>query len=138
MDVGAILSATSKFPTYSPVSYSPVDCIETQYLAEDGNAVTLRMREETTGFGSRFTGQQMRTKAMNLLQAEKHLPLVIDWEGVPIIASSYADEFIGKLFVELGPIGFMTRVRLINLAPVLQTLVNKAIVQRTQQISGAG
>jgi anti-sigma regulatory factor (Ser/Thr protein kinase) len=136
VDVGAILTAASNTPSYSPVSYSPTDLIETRHLTEDGNAVILRMREETTGFGSRFTGQQMRIKAQNLLRAEEHLPLLIDWEGVQVIASSYADEFIGKLFVEIGPVGFMTRIRLLNLAPIVQTLIDKAIVQRTQQASG--
>lgn len=134
IDVGAIINAASHFPSFAPVSYTPTDIIELRHTIEDGKAIILRMREETAGFGSRHTGQQMRTKAQNLLRAEAHLPLIVDWDGIQMIASSYADEFIGKLFVELGPLGFMARVHLVNLAPVVQTLINKAIVQRTQQL----
>jgi len=37
---------------------------------------------------------------------------VLDWEGVPSISSTFADEFVGRLFVEIGPTGFIDRVRL--------------------------
>ena len=136
VDVGAILTAASKSPLYTPTSYSPTDVIETRHMAEDGKALILRMEKETTGFGSRLTGTQMRAKAQNLLQAERHLPLVIDWDGVQIIASSYADEFLGKLFVELGPVEFMARTRLLNMVPLVQTLINRAILQRAHQSAG--
>ena len=39
---------------------------------------------------------------LNLLMAKPDYPLYIDWQETTIIASSFADEFLGKLFVELG------------------------------------
>ena len=80
----------------------------------------------------------MRNKAQYLLQTSPTLPLVISWTNVTVIASSYADEFVGKLFVDLGPIAFMSRVKLINMDPVVQTLINKAIMQRTVQTMTGG
>jgi hypothetical protein len=135
VDVGAILTSASRFPNYSPAPYVLTDHIELRHLSADGKSIVLRMREETTGFGSRHTGEQMRMKTLNLLRAEQQLPLHIDWEGVQVIASSYADEFIGKLFIELGPVGFNARVRLLNLGSLVQSLIDKAIMQRMQQFS---
>jgi len=138
IDIGAILTKSTSSPTYQPVKYSPTDFIETRYQSDDGKAHLLRMRNETSGFGSRTAGSQMRTKANNLLAADVGKPLIIDWDGVQLIASSFADEFIGKLFVELGPVGFMSRVRLHNLDPVIQGIINRAILQRTQQLRSGG
>jgi hypothetical protein len=59
--------------------------------------------------------------------------LLLDWDGIQMISSSYADEFIGKLFVELGPLRFMSCIRHANMIPVIQQLVDRAILQRTSQ-----
>lgn len=110
-----------------------VDFVELNYLSDDSRSVNLRMIEETAGFGSRRAGQQMRTKAANLLNAEPTCTLVVDWNGIQMISSSYADEFIGKLFVAMGPIAFMSKIRQINAIPLVHGLIDKAIMQRTQQ-----
>jgi hypothetical protein len=80
----------------------------------------------------------MRTKASYLINNCSDMRLVISWKNVPVIASSYADEFIGKLFVELGPVAFNSRVRLVNMMPVVQDLINRAIMQRIGQTMNGG
>lgn len=135
-----ILSESSNSPYYAPLSFEGSDWLDEQYAADDGKCTRLEMYREIdmAGFGSRPTGGQMRIKARNLLASSISLPLVVDWKGVPVVASSYADEFVGKLFVELGPITFMARVRLLNMNEVVQGLLNKAIMQRTQQMMSGG
>jgi hypothetical protein len=130
-----ILSESSHSPYYAPLSFEGSDWLDLQYSAEDGNCTRLDMVREIdkAGFGSRPTGGQMRMKAKNLLSSSPFLPLVVDWKDVPVVASSYADEFIGKLFVDLGPISFMARVRLVSMNEVVQGLLNKAIMQRMLQ-----
>jgi len=128
IDLAAVLSAGTTVP-----SYQPTDFIETTYLTEDGKRLLVPMSRETFGFGSRRAGAQMRNKAMNLLNAEPRAQLVIDWDGIPMISSSYADEFVGKLFVSLGPMTFINRVSQINAIPVIRQLLDRAIMQRTSQ-----
>lgn len=41
-------------------------------------------------------------------------------------------KFLGKLFVELGPMNFMQAIRLINVSPTVQALIDRAIKQRMQ------
>jgi hypothetical protein len=70
---------------------------------------------------------------MNLLNADQSKPLLIDWTGVPITSSSFADEFVGKLFLELGPITFSARVRNVGMEALIKALLDKAISQRLTQ-----
>jgi len=115
------------------VKYIPVDIVEMQYEMEDKDCLILKMREESTGFGTRKSGLQIRTKLKNLLDAQPNYPLVADWEGVPVISSSFADEVMGKLFVELGALTFTSRIRNIGMEPLIHGLLDKAIGQRLTQ-----
>lgn len=115
--------------------YKPVDMIEIRYEMEDRDCLLLKMREETTGFGTRHSGSQIRTKLMNLMNAQPTYPLIIDWEGIPVISSSFADEAIGKLFLRLGAMAFSMKVRNINMESLIIGLLDKAVAQRlTQEI----
>jgi anti-anti-sigma regulatory factor len=113
--------------------YKPVDMIEIIYEMDDRNALMLKMKDETTGFGTRHSGEQIRTKIVNLMNAEPTYPLIIDWEGVPVISSSFADEVIGKLFLRLGAMTFASKLRNINMEPLITALLDKAVSQRLTQ-----
>lgn len=110
------------------------DVIEANYETEDGRAFLVSMRGEAPGFGNREAGKQIRTKIGNLLNADKSKPVLVDWEGVPLISSSFADEAFGKLFVELGPLEFGARIRNVKMENLVRGLINNAILQRTAQV----
>lgn len=116
--------------------HRPIDIIETLYETEDGNAIALQLRSEKVGFGSRLAGRQIRTKCLNLLDAAPTKPLLLDWDGVPLISSSFADELVGKLFAALGPLAFSTRIRNVGMRRVVYDLIDKAIMQRAGQTLG--
>lgn len=115
------------------IGSTPVDVIELQYEMYDRDCLNLRMKDESTGFGTRKSGFQIRTKIINLLKAEPTYPLVIDWEGVPVISSSFADEVIGKLFLRLGAMTFSARIRNIGMEELIKNLLDKAVAQRLTQ-----
>ena len=115
--------------------HQPVDIIEMLYETEAGDAIILTMRDESTGFGSRAAGRQLRTKCVNMLNAEPTKPLLLDWTGVPLVSSSFADELVGKLFASLGPLTFSARVRNLGMDAVVRGLVDKAIMQRAAQVA---
>jgi hypothetical protein len=56
--------------------------------------------------------------------------VTVDFDGIPLLSSSFADEAFGKLFLLIGPMKFMQRVRLINMTSAVEGLINKAIAQR--------
>lgn len=113
----------------------PVDIVEMLYETEAGDATVLKLRDESTGFGSRPAGRQLRTKCLNLLNAEPAKPLLLDWTGVPLVSSSFADELVGKLFASLGPLAFSARVRNLGMDATVRGLVDMAIMQRAAQVA---
>ncbi len=103
------------------------------FCDEEDEAMVIRLQAETNGVGSRAAGAFIREKCRHLLSQEPAKPLVLDWAGVPLISSSFADEAFGKLFVGLGPLTFSARVRHRNMEAVNAGLVDKAILQRVTQ-----
>lgn len=114
-------------------AWEPWDVVDANYQDESGNALRLRLSDERTGFGTRQGGQQIRTKIKNLLAAEPAKRIVLDWSGVPLISSSFADEAIGRLFVELGPMSFVARIENVFMEPLVRSLIDRAVMQRVGQ-----
>jgi hypothetical protein len=67
---------------------------------------------------------------VNLLKMCPGQRIKIDCSEIPLVSSSFADEVFGKLFVELGPLGFMQRIIIDSVEPTVRSLVDKAISQR--------
>lgn len=110
--------------------YTPVDYVETQYENQEGKTICFILSEECQAFGSRVSGRPLRQKLHNILKISASSKIEIDFDGVPVVSSSFADEAFGKLFLQLGPVQFMQRIELKNMADTVEGLVNKAIEQR--------
>ena len=113
----------------------PIDYIEVNYMNESCDRANFIVKNESTGFGNRPAGRQLRTKVTNILNAEPTCPIFIDWTGVPLISSSFADEFMGKLFLEMGAMKFTARVKNIGMEKLIRDLLDRAISQRLTQAS---
>jgi hypothetical protein len=108
----------------------PIDFIETQYESKQGDIPRFIMYEEASSVGSRLAGEPIRKKMIALVQMVNVKRLIIDFEGVPLVSSSFADEVFGKLFLELGPIRFAQSFELVNISDTVRNLIDKAIAQR--------
>ncbi len=108
----------------------PRDYLEREYEDDDG-ALIVNMKEKASlDFGSRRGGRHVRRMVRNLLDSRPSI--VLDFEGVGIITSSFADEFFGRLFLAMGPRAFMTRIRLVNVDLTVEGLIDRAILQRSR------
>jgi hypothetical protein len=67
---------------------------------------------------------------MNLVRMCPGQRIIIDFTDVPLVSSSFADEVLGKLFMELGPMTFAQRLEFRNLSSIVRQLTDKAIAQR--------
>jgi hypothetical protein len=56
--------------------------------------------------------------------------LVLDFAGVPVAASSFMDELLGRLAAELGEHEFQRRVEIVNMAPLVARIANVVVEQR--------
>lgn len=110
--------------------HSPIDFIETKYEKNSTGDIYFKLIDGCTSFGSRVSGKPVQIKLTNLLKMSEAGILVVDFEGIPLLSSSFADEAFGKIFLLIGPIKFMQRVRLKNMSDIVEGLINKAIAQR--------
>ena len=104
--------------------------VERIFETEVGELVFRVKERAARDVNSRRSGVRVRRQIENLLAEEDHV--VIDFDGVEVISSSFADEVFGRLFVELGPVTFASRVPLRNTNATVRGLIDRAIVQRTQ------
>lgn len=118
--------------SFNGVIHRPVDYIELRYEQDGLQSIPFKVNEQAISFRSRPAGRPMRTKLANLIASCPGQTLIVDFENITVVSSSFADEVFGKLFVEIGPMKFMQSIRLINISPTVQTLIDRAMRQRMQ------
>lgn len=118
--------------------HQPVDFIELRYEQDDLRSIPFKLSEQAFSFRSRPAGRPVRVKLSNIIQACPGQTVFADFAGISVVSSSFADEVFGKLFVELGPMRFMQTIRLVNVSPTVQALIDRAITQRMQSPQGHG
>ena len=121
--VNALSFGTSK--------YTPYTIIDAKYEKQDEDALLFNMNEQLNGAGTRVAGKELRFKLINLITSKPGYPIYIDWQQTEIIVSSFADEFLGKLFVEIGKEKFEATIKNINMKEVIEHIINKAITERS-------
>lgn len=118
--------------SFKGVKYQPVDFVETNYEMNGAGSIDFKLIEECQSFGSRVSGKPVQNKLLNLLKMSGNCVINVDFTGVPLLSSSFADEAFGKLFHKIGPVKFMQRIRLVHMMETSGALINKAIAQRMQ------
>ena len=109
-----------------------LDLVDLRY-APGGGDLVIKVIDESLGVGTRHAGAELRRKSLNLLAAEPGKRLIFDWTGIGLVSSSFADEAVGKLFVELGFTAFTGRVSHAGAQPVVASLLDRAVMQRVAQ-----
>jgi hypothetical protein len=102
----------------------------------DDGAGNLRMQisDWSFGTGTRKSGLAIRNEVLNLM-SQSPLRMIIDFTGVGVIASSFADEFLGRLVTDMGVAGFMSRIELRGMNGTVQAIANRSIAQRISQVT---
>ncbi len=89
-------------------------------LKKTGQIIGLR---ET---GNRF--RQILEKALN-----DNEDVIIDFDGVDSISSSFADEFIAKAYIKLGKEKFLTHVKIKNANEFIKIIINSSLSERLKR-----
>ena len=111
------------------------DYIENRYEDDSDDVLHFVVRSEASSVGSRSSGRLARAKVENLMAMYPNYPVNIDFGDISVVSSSFADEFLGKLFVRTGALRFMNTVRLRNVSPTVRAVLDRAILQRAGQAS---
>ncbi len=109
------------------------DYVENRYEDKTDDVLNFVVRHEAGSVGSRSAGRLARAKLENLMSMYPGYPANVDFDGISVVSSSFADEFLGKLFVRIGALRFMSAIRLRKVGPSVQSVLDRAILQRVQQ-----
>lgn len=107
---GTIVEATVDFSTENLMAsaltingkqYKPVDFIESSYEDPNADHINFIIRKQSGSYGTRSAGAPLKDRLANIVNMYDN-KIIIDFNDLPIISSSFADEVIGKLLLKLG------------------------------------
>lgn len=108
---------------------APMGAFEMSHLDDDLNIVFM-VAEEADGFGNRASGEQLRRKLTNLMVEHSEARVLVDFEGVPLVTASFADEFLAKTAVQMGLFNFFDRIHVKNATAFIKQTLNEVTNQR--------
>ena len=111
--------------------YEPTD-LWLENLEDDSGNYVIEIAKEGSGTGTRQSAAKIRNMVVNTIKST-HKKVTLDFSGVNIISSSFSDELIGKLVVELGFMFFGQTITLKNITDVNRAIVNRSVGQRMAQ-----
>lgn len=140
---GTIVEATVDFSqdnlmaralTINGKQFSPVDFIETGYEDPDKDHINFIVKDEANSFGTRSAGALLKDRLINLstMFAER---IIINFDNSPLISSSFADEVVGKLLIQLGEVVFRNRFVVVCSDIQNNTIIQRSVAQRLSDLN---
>lgn len=98
-------------------------------IEDDDGVYRVSVSEIEESLGSRKLGSEIRTRLENYLSAGAQY-VTLDFKGVGVVSSSFADEVLAKLASVMGELEFRRRVFVDNASPTNRGLIERAISLR--------
>lgn len=99
---------------------------------QDDDWLKYDVYENCSGTGTRIAGEELRNDVLNILRKMK-APMILDFSSVRACSSSFVDEFVAKLMVEMGPLEFNKTIKIINMNEIVAHLCERSIFMRMHQ-----
>jgi hypothetical protein len=74
----------------------------------------------------------LRRKILTLLPDVDRQPLLLNFAGITSTSSSFLDELLGRLILELGVPVFNNKVKVVNMKESINQMANVVIKQRLE------
>ena len=108
--------------------YTPIS-LRIENLEDINGNIRIQIKNESNGTGTRQAALKIKNQILNILsESPKHI--IVDFSGVSVISSSYADELIAKLFCTLGLFQFNRLIKIVGLTDEQQLILQKSVIQR--------
>jgi len=98
-------------------------------IEDDQGVHRILVSEIEESLGSRKLGSEVRMRLTNYLDAGARF-VMLDFKGVGVVSSSFADEVLAKLAAEMGELDFRRRVFVDSVSATNRGLIETAIAQR--------
>ena len=122
-------------PTTYPVDLSdalwghtPASTFEFSHLDQSG--IRFCLIQESEAFGNRASGGDLSVRLQNIINENPSEAVIIDFTDVDVPSASFLDEFLAKTIRKMGLATFLTKVRLVNMSPFVETTLNQVVKQR--------
>lgn len=99
---------------------------------QDDNCLRYDVYEHSSGTGTRKAGEELRNDVLNIIRKEK-APIVLDFKSVHMCSSSFIDEFVAKMMLEMGVVEFTNLVKLDNMNDEVSHLCERSIFMRVHK-----
>ncbi|NGZ77710.1 STAS-like domain-containing protein [Saccharibacillus alkalitolerans] len=104
-------------------------------LEDDNGNLNYKLSEKSSGTGTRQSGERIRIEILNIYN-ETSKPIIINFDGISVISSSFADELVGKLVIHFGFYNFTQIIRMRNTNSVIQAIIDRSVKQRISESIG--
>lgn len=108
--------------------YSIVDLYIESFDDDKGHNY-YSVKEHSGGTGTRESAIRIKNEVVNLLK-ETRKPVIVDFKDVAVMSSSFADELIAKLLLELGLFQFNNLILLRGMNSQEQNILQRSVIQR--------
>ena len=101
-------------------------------VQENRDALRYKIMKQTDGTSTRISGRSLRIDVLNIIKRYQS-PIILDFSDILIVSSSFMDEFIAKMYVDLGSVKFNQLISMVNMNENLVHICNRAIAMRINQ-----
>ena len=98
-------------------------------LENEYGELVFKISELAEGTGTRESAIRLKNEMINLMKNNKKIA-ILDFQGINVVSSSFIDELIAKLLVELGLFQFNNLIRLKGMSSTVQRTLEKSVIQR--------
>lgn len=101
-------------------------------MIQDNDCLLYDVYENSYGTGTRIAGTELRNDVMNIMR-KTNSPIILDFSSVKTCSSSFIDEFVAKLMVEIGILKFNEFIKIVNMNSLVSHLCERSIFMRMHQ-----
>lgn len=127
--VSFILNLNKKISLKEALKGHEVTDMFIENLKGDFGDTIYKIADVGSGTGTRESGLQMKNELLNIYNITK-CKIIIDFNGIGIISSSFADEFIGKLIDEIGFYQYQSIFQLVNMNTGIRPIFEASLKKR--------
>ena len=99
---------------------------------QDDDVLRYDVFKQSSGTGTRIAGAELRNDVLNILQRAQS-PIILDFVNVQACSSSFIDEFLAKMVIEIGFLQFNKLIRIKNMNSLVSHLFDRSVALRFHQ-----
>jgi len=99
---------------------------------QDNDMLRYDVFKHSAGTGTRIAGEELRNDVLNTIKRAQS-PIILDFINVRACSSSFIDEFLSKMIVEMGLLEFNKLIRIENMNSLVSHLFDRSTALRFHQ-----